>query len=146
MLHDTFGFEFPVIATVLDTTPVAARKLASRARAKISQPRPDDALADWEIVDAFLTAARGGDLARLLQPLAPDAVIAGDQAAVLMGTPTRIEGGEAVATFFNGAAKTALSVLIGDRPGAAWFLKGEAKVAFDFTIAGGRRGPHRLPR
>ena len=35
VLHDSFGFEFPTIAAVLDTTPVAARKLASRARAKV---------------------------------------------------------------------------------------------------------------
>ena len=32
VLHDSFGFEFPTIAAVLDTTPAAARKLASRAR------------------------------------------------------------------------------------------------------------------
>src|SRR4051794_12888314 len=34
VLHDSFGFEFGTIATLLDTTPPAARKLASRARAK----------------------------------------------------------------------------------------------------------------
>ena len=38
VLHDSFGFEFPTIAAVLDTTPAAARKLASRARAKVAQP------------------------------------------------------------------------------------------------------------
>ena len=40
VLHDSFGFEFPTIAAVLDTTPAAARKLASRARAKVTQPHP----------------------------------------------------------------------------------------------------------
>ena len=66
VLHDSFGFPFTTIAAVLETTPAAARKLASRARAKVAQPAPEDALADWAVVDAFLAAARGGDLARLL--------------------------------------------------------------------------------
>ena len=87
VLHDSFGFEFATIAAVLDTTPVAARKLASRARSKVAQPAAEDALADWEVVDAFMAAARGGDFQRLLQLLAPDAVVGADEAAVLAGTP-----------------------------------------------------------
>lgn len=59
VLHDSFGFEFSTIAAVLDTTPAAARKLASRARAKVGQPATEDPLADWEVVDAFMTAAKG---------------------------------------------------------------------------------------
>jgi RNA polymerase sigma-70 factor (ECF subfamily) len=138
VLHDSFGFEFPMIAELLGTTPVAARKLASRARAKVTQPAPEDRLADWEVVDAFLAAARGGDLARLLELLAPDAVVAGDEAAVATGTPALLQGQQAVAEMFNGAAQSALPVFVGGRPGAAWFLRGEAKVAFDFTVVGGQ--------
>ena len=100
VLHDSFGFEFPTIAAVLETTPVAARKLASRARAKIGQPVPEDGLADWQVVDAFMAAARGGDLHRLLQLLAPDVVVRADRAAAGLGTPERLEGRQEVATFF----------------------------------------------
>jgi RNA polymerase sigma-70 factor (ECF subfamily) len=42
-----------------------------------------------------------------------------------------------VAEFFNGAAKAAFEVFLGDRPGAAWIHRGEVKVAFDFTITSG---------
>lgn len=138
VLHDSFGFDFPTIAAVLDTSHAAARKLASRARAKVTQPRPEDALADWEVVDAFMAAARGGDFARLLDLLAPGAVIAGDPAAVALGTPSEIAGQEKIAEFFNGAAHAALSVFVADRAGAAWFDKGVARVVFDFTITDGR--------
>jgi RNA polymerase sigma-70 factor (ECF subfamily) len=137
VLHDSFGFEFATIAAMLDTTPAAARKLASRARAKVVQPVPEDALADWEVVDAFLAAARGGDLHRLLDLLAPDVVVAGDAAAVAMGTPERIAGRHDVGQFFNGAAKAALPVFVEDRPGAAWVHLGETKVVFDFTVVDG---------
>lgn len=138
VLHDSFGFEFSTIASVLDTTPAAARKLASRARAKVAQPATDDALADWEVVDAFMAAARGGDLDRLLRLLAPDAVVGADEAAVLAGTPAAIEGRDEVAAFFDGSAQAALPVLVGDRPAAAWFLRGEARVVFDFTVRDGQ--------
>ena len=138
VLHDSFAFEFGTIAAVLDTTPAAARKLASRARAKVAQPAAEDALADWEVVDAFMAAARGGDFERLLQLLAPDAVVGADEAAILAGTPSSIEGREEVATFFNGSAQAAFPVLVDDRPASAWFLRGEARVVFDFDIADGR--------
>lgn len=138
VLHDSFGFEFDTIAAVLDTTPTAARKLASRARSKVAQPTTEDALADWEVVDAFMAAARGGDFQRLLQLLAPDAVVGADEAAILAGTPASIEGRDEVAAFFNGSAQSAFPVLVGDRPASAWFLRGEARVVFDFTIDDGR--------
>jgi RNA polymerase sigma factor (sigma-70 family) len=137
VLHDSFGFEFPTIAAVLDTTPAAARKLASRARAKVAQPHSEDRLADWEVVDAFMAAARQGDFERLLQLLAPDAVLAADDTAVGLGTPRQINGRHEVATFFNGSARSALPVFVGDRPGSAWFHLGVAKVVFDFTVQEG---------
>ncbi|GAB4079266.1 sigma-70 family RNA polymerase sigma factor [Modestobacter muralis] len=152
VLHDSFAVDFPTIAAVLDTTPAAARKLASRARARIGRPDPegDDTgadetgehgsaghAADRAVVDAFMAAARGGDLGRLLALLAPDAEVGADDAAVLLGTPARISGREAVAAFFDGSASAALPVLAGDRPAAAWFQRGRAMVLFDFTLTGG---------
>ena len=137
VLHDSFGVDFPTIAEILGGTPVAARKLASRARSKVAQPAADGHQPDWAVVDAFMAAARGGDFSRLMELLAPDVVVAGDAAAVALGTPARLDGRQEVASFFNGAAHAALSVYIGDRPGAAWFHRGEAKVAFDFTLQDG---------
>ena len=138
VLHDTFGFEFGLVARVLGTSEPAARKLASRARAKVAQPAAEDPLADWEVVDAFMVAARGGDLGRLLELLAPGAGVTADAAAVAAGTPSRIDGREEVAAFFDGSAHSALAVLLGDRPGYAWFLRGEARVVFDFDVADGQ--------
>jgi RNA polymerase sigma-70 factor (ECF subfamily) len=153
VLHDSFGFDFPTIATVLDSTPVAVRKLASRARAKVRRPEPEDELADWEVVDAFMSAARNGEFDRLMRLLAPAAAVTADDAAVLAGTPERIEGRREVATFFNGSAHAALAVYVDERPAAAWFHRGEAKVLFDFTIVDGligritfRAGPEVLTR
>lgn len=122
---------------MLETTPAAARKLASRARAKIGQPVAEDGLADWQVVDAFMAAARGGDFHRLLQVLAPDVEVRADAAAAGLGTPERLDGRQEVATFFNGSASAALPVLLRDRPAAAWFHRGRARVVFDITVTDG---------
>ncbi|KUG59259.1 RNA polymerase subunit sigma-70 [Serinicoccus chungangensis] len=137
VLHDTFEVDFPTIAQILGRSPAATRKLASRARAKVRQPVAPQRRADAVVVDAFLAAARQGDVTRLLELLAPDALVQGDAAAVEVGTPARIEGREAVARMFDGGAAAALSVLVDDRPGAAWFLRGMPQVAFDFTVQDG---------
>lgn len=169
VLHDSFGFEFSTIASILDTTPAAARKLASRARGKVRTtgedrsrgpsrfvphtsghrstadglaPRPtagveDARRADWAVVDAFMAAAREGDFAALLRLLAADAGVTADLAAVAVGTPERIDGRREIAEFFNGSAHAALAVYAGDRPGAAWYDRGTARVLFDFEIEGG---------
>lgn len=137
VLHDSFGFEFATIAEILGQTPAAARKLASRARSKVapsSQSPIPEGQADWQVVDAFLAAAREDDFARLLKLLAVDVVVEGDPAAITLGTPERIEGAKQVAQFFNGAAKAAFPVYVADRPGAAWIHRGEPKVVFDFSI------------
>ncbi|MCW1803815.1 sigma-70 family RNA polymerase sigma factor [Brachybacterium squillarum] len=138
VMHDSFGFEFGIIAAALGTSEQAARKLASRARAKVAQPRGEDPLADWEVVDAFMAAAREGDFTRLIALLAPDAVVRGDEEAIATGTPAAIDGREDVAAFFNGSAHAALPVAVDGRPGSAWYHRGHAMVLFDFTVAGGR--------
>ncbi|BBX15144.1 hypothetical protein MDUV_00040 [Mycolicibacterium duvalii] len=64
VLHDLFSLPFDTVAAVLDITPAAAKKHASRARARLSPPAPGgpqhrDDRQHREIVDAFLHAARG---------------------------------------------------------------------------------------
>ncbi|MFI7579363.1 sigma-70 family RNA polymerase sigma factor [Kocuria kalidii] len=137
VLHDSFSVEFSTIAAVLDTTPVAARKLASRARSKIAMSTPGGRPAAWEVVDAFMAAARQGDFQHLVRLLAPDVAITADDAAMRTGTPERINGPDEVAAFFNGGAHAALPVFFGTRPAAAWFHRGQAKVLFDFTVVDG---------
>lgn len=141
VLHDSFAVDFPTVATILGTSPVAARKLASRARNKLADHDRDESRPErpdyTAVVDAFLHAAKGGDLDTLLGLLAPDVVMAGaDSAAVAMGTP-RLVGRAQVSQLLNGGVKTAFPVFIGERPGLAWLHRGDYKVAFDFVIEDG---------
>jgi RNA polymerase sigma-70 factor (ECF subfamily) len=137
VLHESFGFDFETVGEILNRSAAAARKLASRARTKVAGAEEGGPVSDRHIVDAFMAAARGSDLGRLLELLAPDASVSADAEAIASGTPRRIDRREAVAGFFNGSARAALPALIDGRPGAAWFHRGKPLVAFDFTIVEG---------
>lgn len=137
VLHESFGFDFAAIGEILNRSSTAARQLASRARTKVADADEGGPTSHRRIVDAFMAAARGGDLGGLLALLAPDAVVHADADAIAAGTPQRIEGREGVAAFFNGSAHAALPAEIDGRPGAAWFSRGRPMVAFDFGIVDG---------
>ena len=75
VLHDLFGVPFDEIAIILDRSPEASRKLASRARSKVrgeTSVDETDPERRREVVNAFLRASRAGDFDSLLQLLDPD--------------------------------------------------------------------------
>lgn len=85
VLHDVFGLPFDDIADVVERTPQAARKLASRARDRVRGAGPMEQKArasraqQRAAVDAFLAAARSGDFTRLVGVLHPDVVFRVDR-------------------------------------------------------------------
>ena len=81
VLHDMFAVPFEEIAPIVERSPEATRQLASRARRRVrgARPVPDpDLTAQWEVVDAFLAAARDGDFDALVAVLDPDVVLRAD--------------------------------------------------------------------
>jgi RNA polymerase sigma-70 factor, ECF subfamily len=84
VLHDLFGMPFDEIGPIVGRSPAAAKQLASRARRRVrgsSAPLDADKARQREMVEAFLKAARAGDIDALLAVLDPDAVIRIDAAA-----------------------------------------------------------------
>jgi RNA polymerase sigma-70 factor (ECF subfamily) len=109
VLHDMFELPLEEIAPMVGRTPAAARQLASRARRRVKGakvPAPDPDLArQRDVVDAFLSAARGGDFDALVAVLDPDVVL-------------RIDAGAkrpAASMMINGAAVVARQALVGLR-------------------------------
>jgi RNA polymerase sigma factor (sigma-70 family) len=137
VLHDVFGYQFDEISAILGRSGTAVRQLASRARRKLhGQPETSARAESRTIVEAFLAAARGGDLERLLSLLAPDAVMRADLVGQSIGAGSVYDGADAVAERMNGA-KGALPVTIDGELGAAWITAGTVKVAFVFHVADG---------
>jgi RNA polymerase sigma factor (sigma-70 family) len=80
VLHDVFGVSFEEIGRIAGRSTEAARQLASRARRRVRDaPSPDADLArQRRVVDAFLAAARAGDMGALLEVLDPEVVFRTD--------------------------------------------------------------------
>jgi RNA polymerase sigma factor (sigma-70 family) len=137
VLHDLFAVPFDDVAGVLGRSPAAVRQLASRGRRAVSGADVEtERRTHHKVVDAFLEAARGGDLARLLALLAPDAVMQADAAGIAMGTEPVYAGADAVAARFNGV-RGAAPVTIDGWSAAAWVHHRDVKVAFLFTVVDG---------
>ena len=141
VLHDVFAFPFDDIGAVLGRSSTAVRQMASRARRKArrspeSVEEQTASIEHREVVEAFLTAARGGELATLITLLAPNAVMQADLIGQKMGTDACYDGAVAVAARLNGA-KGAMPATIDGELGAAWFQAGTVKVAFVFHVDGG---------
>jgi RNA polymerase sigma factor (sigma-70 family) len=113
VLHDIFGVPFDEIAPIVDRSPEAARKLASRARRRVQEERtvPDaDIETQRGVIDAFLAAAREGDFEALLELLDPDVVLRVDFGPVPARVPREVRGAEAVARRAMGGARLDLEV------------------------------------
>ncbi|WP_419997065.1 sigma-70 family RNA polymerase sigma factor [Streptomyces boninensis] len=145
VLHDLFAVPFEDIAPIVDRTPATTRKLASRARQRVSgaTPPPDPDPADQRrVVDAFLAAARGGDFERLVTLLDPDVVLRADGGAgagglkVLSGVAA--VGGQA-ATFQRMATATITHpALVNGVAGVVSSVEGKPFSVVSFTVSGGR--------
>jgi RNA polymerase sigma-70 factor (ECF subfamily) len=90
-----------------------------------------------QLIDAFLTASRNGDMPALLSVLAPEVVVRADATAAAFGVDALVEGRERVAGFFNGRAAAAFLARIDGGAGALWMMHGAPRVAFTFTMNNG---------
>jgi RNA polymerase sigma factor (sigma-70 family) len=139
VLHDLFRLPFDEISAIIERSPEATRKLASRARQKISATEPtrsSPGQSHRAIVEAFFAAAQSGDLSGLIAVLAPNAVLRADRSAAQMGIQAEINGGVEIAGQLVGKAHAARIAWIDGDPGAVWAHRGSVRATFGFTIVG----------
>jgi RNA polymerase sigma factor (sigma-70 family) len=142
VLHDVFTVPFDQIAPIVERTPEATRKLASRARRRIQQadPIPDgDLAAQREAVDAFFAAGRSGDFDRLVSVLHPDVVLRGDFGPGTAGF--RAEGASSVAKLarsYAGPEREVRAATVNGAAGAVIFVTGQPTAIMGFLVRGGR--------
>ena len=148
LLHDVFDFSFREVATALDRSEAACRKLAARARTHVRELRPRGAAAPPEhsgeidakharLISAFAAATQSGDLNALTQLLASDVRIVtdgGGKAAAALEGASQHGGGHEIQ-----GADRALRFLVGatrERPGTLW----REDVRFRFATVNGLPG------
>jgi len=143
VLHDIFAMTFDEIAPIVERTPDAARQLASRARRRIqARTATPDADVDVQrsVVDAFLAAAREGDLHRLVAVLDPELVLRADDGT---GRSIEVRGAEQVARRAHAFSRSHVGVLVrpalvNGTPGLVSMLEGKPFSVMAFTVRGGK--------
>ena len=139
VLHDMFAVPFDEIAPMVDRTPAAARQLASRARRRVrgaAPAGPPDRRRQRAIVDAWLAAVRGGDLAALIALLHPDAVLRVDTG----GAGSKLVRGAAeiaaqAATYRAAAGREVRFAVVNGGPGILTTVDGRLAAVLAFTVA-----------
>ncbi|MDD7814440.1 sigma-70 family RNA polymerase sigma factor [Mycobacterium sp. CSUR Q5927] len=144
VLHDVFDVPFEQIGELLDRSPDAAKKLASRARERLhAEPatEPRRRAEHHQIVTAFLAASRGGDIPALLELLAPDVMRRVDPVLVPAGVPTELRGAADVATEtrrFTARTRAGAVLLVDGAPGIAIAPGGRLLAVLRIGIGNGR--------
>jgi RNA polymerase sigma-70 factor, ECF subfamily len=138
VLHDVFEVPFAAIAAILGRSAAATKMLASRARGRIRLGKPAAAAdaAAQEVVDAFLAAAAGGDLARLLTVLDPEVEL---RQQGPRGTRV-VRGAEKVAASARLGAQSGgrgHPALVDGAPGVLIIVHGQPVSVMAFTVTGG---------
>ena len=142
VLHDMFAVPFEEIAPIVERSPGATRQLASRARRRVrgAAPVPDaDLTAQWEVVEAFLAAARDGDFDALVAVLDPDVVLRADGGPT--GLSRHVQGAESVASqalLWSRVDLTMRRALINGAAGIVTFLHGQPFSIAAVTIKNGK--------
>ena len=113
VLHEAFAYSHTEIADIIDRSPAAVRQLAHRAREHVAARRPrfqTDPAARRAVTERFLHATVTGDLAALLELLAPDATLWADGGGGgKFRTPRRpIHGADKIARFLVAVGHDAL--------------------------------------
>jgi RNA polymerase sigma-70 factor (ECF subfamily) len=143
VLHDVFDVPFEQIAPIIGRSEPAARQLASRARRRVrATATPDAGLADqWELVEAFLAAARDGDFDALLKVLDPDVVLRADAGVAGLGGSRVERGARAVASgaiSFRRFGYAFRRALVNGAPGIVTVAGEEPVAVVGFTISNGK--------
>jgi RNA polymerase sigma-70 factor (ECF subfamily) len=142
VLHDVFGVPFAEIASALGTTPSAAKQLGSRARRAVrgAQAQPVNR-EHARLAEAFLAASQEGDIATLLDVLAPNVVRRVDPILVPAGVRPEVRGARTVAEetrLFAERARAGSVVLIGGEPVVAIVADGRVRILIRLSYAAGR--------
>ncbi|MFI6653157.1 sigma-70 family RNA polymerase sigma factor [Streptomyces sp. NPDC050529] len=143
VLHDMFAVPFAEIGPLIDHSADSARQLASRARRRVKggATSPDaDLPRRRRVVEAFLSASRGGDFDALLALLHPDVVLHADRSVIPTPEPVVVRGARTVAKGAMAATGRALFTgvaLIDGAVALAMAPQGRLRLVLGFTIVDG---------
>ncbi|HVX53860.1 RNA polymerase sigma-70 factor [Nocardioides sp.] len=161
VLHEVFAESYDEIAAALDKSVAAVRQIAHRAREHVAARRPRSKVSEQErrrVVARFLAALETGDLAGLVDVLAPDVVLVTDGGGVKKAALRPIVGVEKVLRFLIAvqppdSAVDGVAVVVNGEPALRIDVDGEPDSIVTAEVDGGAvvrlfvvRNPEKLRR
>jgi len=149
LLHEVFGYSHQEIADIIGKSEPNCRQIFARARRHVDEGKPRfEASREQrdEVSRRFFEAIGGGDLAGLLELLAPDVVMVGDGGGKGQARRQPLAGRDGVARFLFGLFRQverqgvrAEAVLVNGQPGAvAYDAQDRVVSVFALDIADGQ--------
>jgi RNA polymerase sigma-70 factor (ECF subfamily) len=132
LLHEVFGYDYKEIAGITGKSETNCRQILARARHHVDDGKPRfDASREQreEVARRFFAATEGGDMAGLLELLAPDVVMVGDGGGKAWATTQPTSGAERVARLLFGLYRRAPKM--GVRLEVAWVNGHPGAVTYD---------------
>ncbi|MFJ3307383.1 RNA polymerase sigma-70 factor [Streptomyces sp. NPDC086549] len=149
VLREAFDYAYPEIAEILQLSLVNVRKIVSRARKRLSDDQREnvDAAEHRRLLDAFVSAARTGDVASLEALLTPDAVSLSDGNGIRGAARIPVLGRARVANLATGCPRFWRGVDLrpvdaNGRTGVMMYRDGEP-IAF-LTTAASKEGIYKV--
>jgi len=108
LLREVFDYDYAEIASTLERSEAACRKLFSRAKQHLTENRPtleESPQSVAPMVAGFLQAAQTGDMEALLKFLAEDVQLTSDGGGKVAAATRPLHGREIVARFFLGITR-----------------------------------------
>jgi RNA polymerase sigma-70 factor, ECF subfamily len=118
LLRDVFGYGYDEVAEIVGKTEANCRQLAARARRHLAAEKPRfDAsrTSKRELAARFFAAVADGDVDRLVEMLAADAVVYGDGGGKVPQWTMPIAGAERVARLLANVGRSMKTVGVGFR-------------------------------
>jgi RNA polymerase sigma-70 factor (ECF subfamily) len=149
LLHEVFGYAYQEIADITGKSEPNCRQIFLRARRHVDEGKPRFEASRKqrdEVAGRFLAAATGGDLAGLLELLAPDVVMIGDGGGKAWALAQPLPGAEQVARFMLGLYRRGQKMgaygelaWVNGQPGAVSYdAEGRVISVLAFDIADGK--------
>lgn len=147
VLREVFDYPYPQIAEILDRGEPAVRQLARRAREHVAQRRhrfDSDRATREQVLARFVAACERGDLAGLLELLAPDVTLVSDSGGKARAPRRPVLGAHNVARFSlavwrdYAADWTMVRGTVGVDPAIAATAGGVADTVVVLEVADGR--------
>lgn len=128
MLHDVFGYPFAEIAEIAGSTVDVVKKRASRARQRL-RDRDWDAIRQEQRreVDAFLAAARSGEMHDLITLLDPDVTLRADADAIALAASRQAENAPALTPKITGLTPSAMPCPDASMKRSSWSSQGSRR-------------------